>query len=178
MIFDLLQQVTKLKRVWIRTQSSKRTKKVAEYFPKLLSMIVSVVDQVSWLNDLWFKKCIQKCSLTHVILLITAPQYLKLMEMLKVQQIGISEECNKTLSWNKTIFKSCLKDHILQKLLHFSADITLHKNESYSLANFLKLKLSNGNLPRNFYKYSIHKLRPTPVLQITSDFVMVCHWKR
>ena len=32
------------------------------------------IDQVWWVNELWFKKYIQKCTLSHVLILIMTSQ--------------------------------------------------------------------------------------------------------
>ena len=83
------------------------------------------------------------------------------MEWCKVQKNGISQKCNKKLAQNKSIIKLCLTECIFQRLAFFCRHNFWKKIESYRLANSLKIKSSNGNVPWNVYKYSIHKLITT-----------------
>ena len=56
---------------------------------------------------------------------------------------------------------NCLTECIFQRLPFFCRHNFWKKIESYRLANSLKIKSSNGNVPWNVYKYSIHKLITT-----------------
>ena len=57
-----MEQVAKLKRTWNLAPILQIAQKIPKnYCPCLYLSII----QVCWLNELWFKRCIQKCALSH-----------------------------------------------------------------------------------------------------------------
>lgn len=82
-----------------------------------------LLDLVSWQNDLWFKRGIQKCSLPHALLLIIALQNLKSTECFIEEKRGISQKCPTTHSWKETMLKLYLKHYIFKELSLFCRHI-------------------------------------------------------
>ena len=66
-----LEQVAQLKRVWDLAPVLQIVQKIPENYCPCLYLSI---DQVWLLNELWFKRYIQKCTLRHVIILIMTSQ--------------------------------------------------------------------------------------------------------
>ena len=61
------EQVAKFKSSWNLALVLEIIQKISEkYYPCLYLSI----DQAWWVNELWFKRYIQKCTLSHVLILI------------------------------------------------------------------------------------------------------------
>ena len=76
---------------------------------------------------MWFTRYIQKCTLSHVLMLImTCSSWHPLINqcMVKNTKTWISSERNITFLWNKKILNLCLRWHILRSH-RFAAEVTL-----------------------------------------------------
>ena len=93
-----------------------------------------LVDQVSWSNDLWFKRCIQRC----IVLSTIVAQQLKSMKCFKVQKKKQLQKYNTLSDINE--LSNCASKITFFRSYDFSSD-------SYRLANPLNIKSSNGNIP-------------------------------
>ena len=81
-------QVAKLKRTWNLAPVSQIVQKIPKnYCPHLYLS----TGQVWWLHDLWFKRFIQKCTLSHVLILIVTSLIWEIMEWLKIQKLEYLE---------------------------------------------------------------------------------------
>ena len=126
-----MEQVAKLKRTWnlapvlqiIQTISKK-------YCPCSVS-----VDQVWLVNELWFKRYIQKYTIWCTTNINTHHDvtYLVNQWMVKNKKTWISQGRNITFWWNKKILNLCLRWHILRSYC-FVAEVTFKIKE----LNFLK----------------------------------------
>ena len=86
--------------------------------------------------ELWFKRHIQKSTLSHVLILIVTSQICWIMGWLKIQKLEwISWEQDETFLQNKIIISLCLRSHILTSYL-FVAELTFKET-------FEKIKVSN-----------------------------------
>ena len=54
---------------------------------KLLPLLILSTGQIWWLNELWFKRYIQKCTLSHVIIVMMKSQTWQIMGWLKIQKL-------------------------------------------------------------------------------------------
>ena len=65
-VYRVIAAVTKLERAWNLALVLQIVQKNSQkYFPCLYLSI----DQVWWVNESWLKRCFQKCSLSHVLIL-------------------------------------------------------------------------------------------------------------
>ena len=94
------------------------------------------IGQVWWLNELWFKRYIQKCTLSHILILIMTSHYLVNHWMCKNTKTWKSWEQNITFLRNKKIFNLCFRWHILRSY-GFEAEVT------FNVKTYYHLELSN-----------------------------------
>ena len=65
--YSPFKEVAKFKKAWNSAPVLQITQKISrKYWPCLYLSI----DQIWWVNELWFKRYIQKCTLPHVLILI------------------------------------------------------------------------------------------------------------
>ena len=50
-------------------------------------MLYLSIYQVWWLNELWFERSIQKCTLSYVLILVMTSEILYIMGWLKIQKL-------------------------------------------------------------------------------------------
>ena len=124
-------QVTKLKRNWNLTVAHRIVQKISKNYCPCLYLSIG---QVWWLNELWFKKYIQKytvsCTNTHHDITDLANH-----GMVENTKPWISWEQNIEFLWNKEILNLCLRWHIFEKLLFYS----------------------RGSISNSFINYILHK---------------------
>ena len=91
---------------------------------KKLSLTPSNCPKDSWLNELWFKRYIKKCTFSHV-LINTHHDVTDLVNngMVKNAKTWLSGEQNITFLWNKKILNLYLSWHILRSYC-FVAEVT------------------------------------------------------
>ena len=66
-----MEQVAKLKRAWNLPPILQIIQEIPENYSPCLYLSI---DPVWWVNELWFKRCIQKRTLPHVLILIMTLQ--------------------------------------------------------------------------------------------------------
>ena len=113
-----------MKRTWNLALVLQLVQKIPESF---CSSLYLSIGQIWWLNELWFKRYIQKCPLSQV--LNTVHDVIDLVNhgMIKNTQTWIYWERYITFLQNKKILNLCLKWHILINY-PFVAKVTF-KNE-------------------------------------------------
>ena len=84
----VLGQVPKLKRTWNLAPVLQIVQKITENYRTCLYLSIC---QVWWLCELWFKRYIQKYTLSHVLILIMTSQIWYLMRWLKIQKLEYLE---------------------------------------------------------------------------------------
>ena len=67
LVIEYLGQVAKLKRTWNLVSVSQIVQKITENYCTCWYLSTG---QVWWFHDMWFKRYIQKCTLSHVLILI------------------------------------------------------------------------------------------------------------
>ena len=117
LVIELFGQVAKLKRTLNLAPVSQILQKITENYCPWLYLSA---DQVWWLHDVWFKRYIQKCTLSHVLILIVTSLIWKIMESLKIQKL---EERNIIFLRNKKILNLRFRWHILRSY-GFVAEVT------------------------------------------------------
>ena len=105
---------------------------------------------VWWLSKLWFKRYIQKCILSHVLILITTSSLVN-HGMVKNTKAWISWERKITFLRNKKNLNLCLRWHILRSY-HFVVEVTFKVAEFFW--NFRRGAVS----PRGTWYFLAHKL--------------------
>ena len=83
-----LEQIAKLKRTWNLAPVFQIVQKITENYCSCLYLSTS---QVWWLHDLWFRRYIQKCTLSHVLILILTSLIWQIMGWLKIQKFQYLE---------------------------------------------------------------------------------------
>ena len=104
-----------MKRTWNLVPVSQIFQKITENYCTCLYLSTG---QVWWLHDLWFKRYIQKCTLSHA--LVTD---LVNLGMVKNTKTWISSERNIISLQNKNILNMYFRWHILRSY-HFIAKVT------------------------------------------------------
>ena len=76
-----------------------------------------------WLNELWFKRYIKKCTLSHELILIMTSQILLIVEWFKIQKLdylenGLERHNNKILNLylRRQFLRSCFEAEVTFKL--------------------------------------------------------------
>ena len=131
-----MEQVATLNRTWNLVPVLQLDQKISE---KYCSCLYLLIDQVWWVNELWFKRYIQKCFLSHVLIVMMTSQIWLIMGCLNTKT-WISWEQNITFLWDKKILNVYLRRHILRSY-HFVGEVTLSKylchakriNQTFSL---------------------------------------------
>ena len=126
--------VAKLKRTWNLASVSQIVQQITENYCTCLYLSIG---QVWWLHDLWFKRYIQKCTLSHALVTDLVNH-----GMVKNTKTWISWEWNISLR-NKKILNLCFRWHILRSY-RFVAELTFKQSS--------KCVLQQGVL-RNFSKF-------------------------
>ena len=116
-----MEQVATLKRAWNVAAVLHIVQKVPENYCPCLYLSIG---QVLWFNELWFKRCIQKCTLFHVLILIMTSQIWKTMGWLNIQILKYLE--NRTSLRNKNILNLCFRWHILRSY-RFVAEVSFKR---------------------------------------------------
>ena len=93
------------------------------------------IDQIWCVNELWFKRYIQKCTLAHVLILMMSQMN---HGMVKNAKFWISQEGNITFLWNKK-FLTCASDSTFWEVVVFTAELNFKK-----LSNVLLRKSMNS----------------------------------
>ena len=140
-----------MKRVWNLSQSSKSFKRLL----KLISLLYLSTGQVWWLNELWFKRYIQKCTLSHVLILIMTSKIWLSHGMVKNTKTWISWELNTTFLKSKKIFNLCLRLNILGSLFEIqfhSLHAPMHKEKNDK--SVLEI-IFPGSLKRSFWEKQV-----------------------
>ena len=71
-----MKRVSVLKRTWNLSVVLQIVQKIPEnYYPSLYLS----VDQVWWLSEFWFKRCIQKCIISYAIIIIMGSEIWQIM---------------------------------------------------------------------------------------------------
>ena len=96
--------------------------KLFKRFLKIIALVYFY--HVWWLNELWFKRYIQKCNLSHVLIPIMASQIWYHHGMIKNTKTWISWEQNIIFLRNKKKFNLCLQWHILWSY-RFAVEVSL-----------------------------------------------------
>ena len=73
LVIKEFEQVAKLKRAWNLSLVLLIAQNIPESY---CSCLYLTAGQVWWLNELWFKRYIQKCTLSHILILIMTSHYL------------------------------------------------------------------------------------------------------
>ena len=105
-----------------------------------------IIGHVWWLNELWFKRYIQKCTLSQILMLIMTSHYLVNHGMCKNTKTWKSWERNITFLRNKKIYNLSFRWHILRSY-GFEADVTVNVKIYYylELSNYYSFLLLNVN---------------------------------
>ena len=90
-----MEQIVKLKRTWNLAPTLQIFQKIHENYCPCLYLSIG---QVCWLNELWFKRYIQKWTLSHLLILIMTLwlQICQIMKLFKITKLKYFE--NWTLS--------------------------------------------------------------------------------
>ena len=116
-----MEQVTKLKGNWNLVPVLQIVQMIPESYCPCLYLSIG---QVWWLNKLWFKKYIQKCTLYYVLILIRQHRFGKSWHgMVKKRKTWISWEWNINFQRNKKILNLSLIWNILRSY-RFVAEVT------------------------------------------------------
>ena len=137
-----------MKRTWNLDPVLQIVQKIPESYCSCLYLSTG---QVWWLNDLWFKIYIQKCTLLHVLIFIMISDFVN-HGMVKNAETWISWEWNITFLRNEKILNLCLIWHIFRS--YFVADVTFELFERPFAITSHKDK-SNQRKP-NQYIYGCH----------------------
>ena len=122
-----MRQFAKLKRTWSLAPVLQTVQKITEnYCPSLYLS----VGQVWLLNGLWFKRYIQKCTLSHCDVTDSVNH-----GVVKNTKTWISWEQNIIFLRNKKILNLCLRWHILRSY-RFVAEVTF-KNLAHYHVSFI-----------------------------------------
>ena len=130
-----------MKRTWTLPQSSKLFKR----FLKIIALVYFY--HVWWLNELWFKRYIRTCNLSHVLIPIRASQIWYHHRMIKNTKTWISWEQNITFLPNKKILTCALQSYRFVVEVSFKWPISFKMGKTYSL-NSKKLEI---NYQVNYY---------------------------
>ena len=128
-----MEQAAKLKRTWNLVPVLQIVQKIPEKYCPCLYLSTG---QVWCLNELWFKRHIQKYTLSHVLIIIMMSQIWWIMGWLETQKLGYLENVA-TYLWNKKILNLCLRWHILRSY-HFVADVIFKWNQKLLSASILR----------------------------------------
>ena len=112
-----------MKKAWNLGLVLQIVQKISE---KICPCLYLSIDQVSWVNELWFKGYIQKCPMSHVLILIMTSQIWWIIVV--KNETWISWERNITFLWNKKTLYLCLRWHIFRSY-HFAAEVTFKLTE-------------------------------------------------
>ena len=89
-----IEQVAKLKKAWNLAPVLQILQKISEKYCPCLYLSI---DQVWLVNDLWFKRYVEKCTLPHVLILIMMSQiYMENQEIVKNTKTRICQKQNIT----------------------------------------------------------------------------------
>ena len=115
-----MEQVGELKRTWNLAPVLHLVQMIPEsYYPCFYLSI----GQVWWLNELWIRIYIQKCTLSRVLIILIILIYLVNHEVVKNGKTWISWKRNTNFLWNKKILDLCFRWNILRNC-HFVAEVT------------------------------------------------------
>ena len=134
-----LGQVTKLKRTWNLAIVSQTVQTITENYCPCLYLSTG---QVWWLHDLWFKRYIQKCTLSHLLNTHRGVTDLVNQGMVKNTKTWISWERNITFLQNKKFL--CIRWHILRSY-HSVTEVTF----KFLLSVIRISRFSNSDLCSN-----------------------------
>ena len=138
-------QFDKLERTWNLVPVLQILQKITENY---CSCFYLSVGQVWWLHEYWFKRYIQKCTLSHVLILIMTSQILEIMGRLKIQKVEYLK--NETIFLrNKRILNPCLRWNILRSYC-FVAEVTFKKQTGFAY-NSLETLIQSIQRWLNFY---------------------------
>ena len=116
-----MKQAAKLKRTWNLAPVLLIVQKIPENYFSCLDLSIGYV---WWLNELWFKRYIQKCTMSLVLILIMMSQIWKIMGWLKIT--WIFWEQNIAFVRNKKILSLWFRWHIFRSY-RFVAEVTFKK---------------------------------------------------
>ena len=113
---------------------------------KLLPLLISInylSNKVWWLNELWFKWYIQKCTLLHVLIFIMTSLLWYIMRQLKIQKLEYLE--------NRKILNQCFRWHILRSYpfaveVNFNVTFKCYWEIYIFLEAYIKRKDSNESV--------------------------------
>ena len=119
LVIEKLGQVAKLKRTWNLASVLQIVQKVTVNYSPCLYLSTG---WVWWLHELWFKRYIQKCTLSHVLILVMTS---------KIVSHGIVKNTKTWISWEwdiifykiKKFFNLCFRWHLLRSY-RFVAEVT------------------------------------------------------
>ena len=109
----------KLKRFWNLASGLQIVQKISEKYAPCLYLLL---DQVWWVNELWFKRYIQKGTLSHVLILSWRHKFGKSWNGQKYKNLNISKMEHNFLR-NKKILNLWVKQRIFRSQ-YFIAEIT------------------------------------------------------
>ena len=88
LVIEWLRQLAKLKRTWNLAAVLQIVQKITENYCPCLYLSTG---QVWWLRELWFKRYIQKSTLSHVLILMVTSQIGWIVGWLKIQKLEYLE---------------------------------------------------------------------------------------
>ena len=112
LVIEYLEQVAKFKRTWNLAPVCQIVQKIPENYCPCLFLSI---DRICWPNELWFKRYIPKCTLSHV--LIMTSQICLDMARLKIQKLEYLVNGTELFSEIKKILNLSLRWLILRSYL-------------------------------------------------------------
>ena len=152
-------QVAKFKRTWNLAPVSQIVQKITENYCTCLYLSTG---QVWWLHDLWFKRYIQKCTLSHVLILVVTSLIWSIMEWLKIQKL--EWERNIIFLRNKKILNLCCRWHILRSY-RFVAEVTFKTQDLRKYQESAQFSCQNENFVYTSKKLLKNKNQTFPIVR-------------